>query len=362
LTSGFIRRSTTLTVGRRLFLGLLPALLAVLLAVGLAYYGEYGRQVPTILAIGAAVMAVASLVVTWNNTRYLAARIVRLTGSMTEADGRRREAGGPREPGESDEFDRIERVVDRLGSALSASEAERVRRDVAAATRLREEATMLAAVVHDSMAQLDELRLPLHILLETRFGDLNENQEELLRDARNAADAMGAAFRRLALVADADRGAMQAQRELIQVNDVVRAVLPLARAAAERRDARVDTSLEPGLPRVLADRARLAEALALLSTEAAATAGPDQPLTFTTARDRGGISITLTAAGYRSVGSATAAVVDQPADLKAPNDHPRHDVGAPILARRLIAVQGGAIEETSSGVIVRLGGQVEPGT
>ena len=26
------------------------------------------------------------------------------------------------------------------------------------------------------------VRLPLHILLETRFGDLNENQEELLRE------------------------------------------------------------------------------------------------------------------------------------------------------------------------------------
>ena len=350
MTSGFIRRRTTLTVGRRLFLGLLPALLAVLLAVGLAYYGEYQRQAPVLIVLGAGVLAVASLVVTWINTRYLSARIVRLTGAMPDGE---REHG---EPGGSDEFDRIERVVDHLGSALSASEAERARLDAAAATRLREEATMLAAVVHDTMAQLDEVRLPLHILLETRFGDLNENQEELLRDARNGADAMADALRRLAQVADADRGAVAPQRELVQVNDVVRAILPLARAAADRQKARVEIALEPGLPRVMADRARLAEALTLLAVEAAAVAGPDHPLTITTARDGSGVSITLAPvtrigpeAGSAPPGDRTAPASDESLDG-------RGDPGATILARRLITVQGGSVDEAASGLVVRLGG------
>lgn len=338
MTSRFIRRRTTIPVGRRLFLGVLPALLAVLLALGLAYYGKYNRQAPEVIVFGAAVLAVASLVVTWINTRYLSARIARLTGAMPDAE---QEQG---DQSESDEFDRIERAVDHLGSALSASEAERARRDAAATTRLREEATMLAAVVHDTMAQLDEVRLPLHILLETRFGDLNENQEELLRDARNGADAMTDALRRLAQVADADRGAVNAQRELVQVNDVVRAILPLARAAADRQQARLDTALEPGLPRVLADRARLAEALTLLAVEAAAVAGPEHPLAITTARDASGVSVTLSpTSGSASEGDDSA------------NGH--HDPGATILARRLIAVQGGSADETPAGLVVRLGGK-----
>jgi len=337
VTSGFIRRRTTIPVGRRLFLGVLPALLAVLLALGLAYYGEYHRQAPGVIVLGAAVLAVASLIVTWINTRYLSARIMRLTESMPEAE---RQQG---ESAESDEFDRIERAVDHLGSALSASEAERVRRDAAATTRLREEATMLAAVVHDTVAQLDEVRLPLHILLETRFGDLNENQEELLRDARNGADAMADALRRLAQVADADRGALNTQRELVQVNDVIRAILPLARAAADRQQARIDTSLEPGLPRVLADRARLAEALTLLAVEAAGVAGPEQPLAITTARDASGVLVTLSPTGGSPSGGDGSA-----------NGH--HDPGATILARRLIAVQGGSADETPAGLVVRLAG------
>jgi len=320
VTSGFIRRRVSVTVGRRLFFGLLPALLAVLLTVGLAYYGEYGRAVPGIVLLVASVLTAASLVVTWVNTRYLSARITRLTGSMPEqGDGERVGA---------DEFDRIESVVDHLGSALSASETERARVDAAAAARLRDEATMLAAVSHDAIAQLDEVRLPLHILLETRFGDLNENQEELLRDARNAADAMGGALRRLAQIAEADRGTLPIKRELVQVNDVVRAVLPLARAAAERQEARVDASLEPGLPRVMADRARLAEALAVLTGQAAAATSPESPLKIATARERAGSGVTITI------------------EPNATN----------ILAQRLIAAQGGSLEDVAATLVVRLSG------
>ena len=222
---------------------------------------------------------------------------------------------------------------------------------------------MLAAAVHDTMAQLAEVRLPLHILLETRFGDLNENQEELLRDARTGADAMADALRRLAQVADADRGAVAPQRELVQVNDVVRAILPLARAAADRQNARVDISLEPGLPRVMADRARLAEALTLLAVEAAAVAGPDHPLTIATARDGGGVSITLAPVNGAAT-EASAAPSAPPGDRTAPasDESPdgRRDPGATILARRLIAVQGGSADETASGLVVRLGGLPSP--
>lgn len=354
MTTRFIRHSS-IPVGRRLFMGLLPALLAVLVTAGLAYYGEYGRSVPAIVIAPAAILAVVSLVVTWVNTRYLSGRIARLTGSMAGTeDGHR---------GEADEFDQIERVVDHLGSALSASEAERARVNAAAAARLRDEATMLAAVTQDTIAQLDEVRLPLHILLETRFGDLNENQEELLRDARSAADAMASALRRLSLVADADRGALVVQRELVQVNDVVRAVLPLARAAAERREARVDVTLEPGLPRVIADRARLAEALTLLATRAAEATGPDKPLSLLTSREQGGAMITIgpsAANGSGETGTVESTSVNANESGEGPPRASEQQPRGEILAERLITAQGGSTSAGPDGIVVRLGGPRGP--
>ena len=341
-----------LTVGRRLFLGLLPALLALALVIGLAYYGQYRRQAPGLVVLGAAALAITSLIVTWLNARYLGTRIARLAGSMSAEQTVN--AGH----GEVDELDRIERVVDHLGSALSASEAERARVDSAAAAHLREQATMLAAVVRRAVAQLDEIRLPIHILLDTRFGDLNENQEELLRDARSAADAMDEALRRLSQVADADRGALPVQRELVQVNDVVRAVLPLAHAAAERRGGRVDASLEPGLPRVLADRARLAEALTLLTREAAGSVGPEQPLTVATARNSGTVTITIAP----PIPEAPDDDVSGQRETQRSNGagSPR-DIVDTLLATRLVTVQGGTLEKTPTGTVVRVGGQPRTG-
>ena len=312
-----------ITVGRRLFAAILPALFAVVLVVGLAYYGQYGRTVPVTLVVVAGVLALTSLALTWRNTHYLRARIARLAGAVPET------------PGEPDALDRIEHAVDRLGSALSHSEAERERADAAAAMRLAEQGTMLAAVARDTIARLDEVRMPLHILLESPFGELNENQEELLRDARAAADAMDVALRRLAQVADADRGALPVQRELVQVNEVVRGVLPLARAAAERRGARLEVALEPGLPRVLADRVRLAEALTLLAEQAAAATGSASPLRIGTARLDGAALITL---------------------APRPDGSGGDDVVPSVVARRLIEAQGGVVDAAGDVVSIRLGG------
>ena len=319
MSAAFVGRRLSLAVGWRLAAGLLPTLLAIALVIGLFYYGEIGRAAPRFILFAASALTVLALGIALMNARYFVDRFARLS----------RVTGG-RAEGSEDEFDRIEHVVGKLGTALSASEAERTRAGAAAAAQLHDQATMLAGVVADTLSRLDEVRLPLHILLEAPFGTLNENQEELLRDARAASDAMDAALRRLAQVADADRGALAVQPELVQINDVVRSVLPLARAAAERRGARVDTSLEPGLHRVMADRARLAQALTLLASEAAETVDQQTPLSVGTARDGTGAMILLSPV-------------------------PPSDSVSSISASRLIAAQGGTVAMTDGSLELRVG-------
>jgi signal transduction histidine kinase len=325
-----LRRQWTISVGSRLLLGLAPSLLAVAMVAGLVYWGEYGRQAPHAVMAVAVVLAVLTLGMTFWNVRYLVTRFDRIT-ELVQSEAK----GGAAESrlGATDEFDRIEQVVGHLGSALTLSESERARADAQGTARLKEQSTLLAALVRDTLARLDDVRMPLHILLESRFGELNENQEELLRDARSASDEMDAALRRLGHVADADRDALPVTRELVQVNDVVRAILPLIRASAERRGARVDVVLEPGLPRVLADRVRLAEALSLLATLSAAASDSEHPVTVSTRR------------------LAREAVVElQP----LPSDGERGSSSA--LAERLVAVQGGEVQRGTDRLCVRVGG------
>jgi signal transduction histidine kinase len=326
MTALLTRRGVSVSVAWRLIAGLLPTVLAVGLVVGLFYYGELNREAPRIVLLLASVLTVISVGVTLANARYFINRIGRLARVTAGAD-----AGDPR----ADEFDKIEAVVGTLGTALSAAEAERARAGAIAEAHRREEATMLAGLVSDSLSQLNEVRMPLHILLEAPFGELNENQEELLRDARSATDAIDTALRRLGQVAEVDRGTLPVQRELVQVNDVVRSILPLARAAAERRGARIDSALEPGLPRVLADRPRLAEALALLVAESANEANNERPLAISTARDgaRAVIRIVPAATAKDRTGASTS-----------------------IFAERLITAQGGELARREGGLDVRIGG------
>jgi hypothetical protein len=207
---------------------------------------------------------------------------------------------------------------------------------------------MLGGVVSDSLSQLDQVRLPLQILLESPFGELNENQEELLRDARAAADGIDVALRRLGQVTDIDRGALPIQHELVQINDIVRSVLPMARAAAERRGARTESALEPGLPRVIADRTRLAEALALFLADSASQASASMSLRISTARAGADAIIRIAPAS-----SAAKIVAGSP--LPNTEDVADPATSALILASRLIAAQGGGVALDDEVVAVRIG-------
>lgn len=315
-----LRWSINLSVGQRLFLGLLPSLLAVVLVVVLAYYGQYARAAPEIVIVGAGALTITSAIVTAINSRYLARRITRLAGAST---GSVHGTTG----GRQDELDRIEHVVDDLDNALIVSRTEYREMREQAALRLQQQAGALAETIRESLVRLDDVRLPLHILLETKFGELNENQEELLGAARDAADLMDTAIRHLGTIAEADRGTLGVQLEYVQINDIVRAVLPVAQQAAARNGAQVTVSLEPALPRVRADRVRLSEALSHYLDAVVGSVSAPVPLCIRTARTPRGATIEV-------------------------SPLPSHDV---VLAQRLIEVQGGRIEVGSGGATISLG-------
>ena len=85
------------------------------------------------------------MVVAWINARYFAERLARTPAQLTPRLSERDRAMSSTESNRSSAS---------LGSALSASEAERARTNAEAAARLHDQATMLAGVVSDAIAQL----------------------------------------------------------------------------------------------------------------------------------------------------------------------------------------------------------------
>jgi signal transduction histidine kinase len=237
-------------VSQRLLLTLLPAFVGLLTVVGLAYWGEYQRQAPHLAVLAAAVALGASVLLALRNARYLAQRIERLAGS---------------EPRRAvDELDSIEQSVERLAADLAAARDGEARSKQAAAEERSELTTLLSSAAGTATTALDEIRLPLHILLENRFGDLNENQEEMLGAAQAAAEEASVLLRRLRLIADLERGAVELRRDLLRVDDIVRGLLPTLQSLGERREVRVVADVAPALPRVPADSTYLNEALSIL--------------------------------------------------------------------------------------------------
>jgi len=331
-----LSRLIGLSVGQRLLLGLAPALLAVILVVSLAYYGEIGRQAPEFVVTGAAVLALVSLLVTWSNTRYLAQRIRRLAGGVDALGQSNSDNADLRDSAsEQDELGRIGQVVEKLGRALADSEAQRRDAVSQGQRRTQEQALVLGASVRDALARLDEVRLPLHILLDAPFGELNDNQEEMIATARAAADAMDESLRQLMTVADIDGDVMMAMIEPLLVNDVLRAVLPMIRATADRLRVRLEVKLEPALPRAYGDRARLAAALALAGADAIRIAAPDVGIRIQSGvRDR-----------------EVWVRIEMEAGEK---ERPEIGTAARVLTGRLILAQSGRMIETAHGIELRL--------
>ncbi|MFI5231635.1 MAG: sensor histidine kinase [Gemmatimonadales bacterium] len=235
---------------QRLFLAVVPAVVGVFAVAGLTYWGEYARRAPHIVVAIAALAAMGSMLLAWYNARFISQRIAQLAAKVDVASG-------------LDELDAIETVVDRHTSALRDAEAGRRRAQEAADLRIREHGELMSQVAATISTGLDDIRLPLHILLENRFGDLNENQEEMLEAARSAAEHVNADADRLAEIGRLDRGALALRSDRIHIADIMQSLRPTVDGEGSRVGVTVEIDVAPALAPVSGDRGRLQEALAL---------------------------------------------------------------------------------------------------
>lgn len=173
-------------------------------------------------------------------------------------------AGREDRVGTLDELASIERTVERLRSDLSAERANAAAREAELARERGEAMRMLEQVAGATVRAIDDVRLPLHILLDNRFGELNDNQEEILGAAQTAVDDAAQLLHRTRTLLALDRGTIAPRRDAVHINDLLGALLKPVRADAERRRIELVVDIPPALPRVLSDRTHLQEALAAL--------------------------------------------------------------------------------------------------
>jgi signal transduction histidine kinase len=328
-----------MSVGRRLALSLVPAIVGLVAAVGLAYYGEYQRQAPEWFVAVALVSGLGSLVVAWIVTRQVARRIARLADwHNTRESAIQRAARALHDDGiivappasNADELDTMEAIVDRLTSAYAT--LRRQHREIAARSDAQRATwDRLANEAADAVvARLEDVRLPLHILLENHFGELNENQEEMLGAARHAAELADQVALGLRDLARLDLGVLELRSDLVRFSDLMATILPGIAAEAEARGVAVDSTIAPAIPTFIGDRERLQEALTLLLRNAVSRTPPGTSLTVRVEHAPGDLRLTIT--GTRL----------DPDTLDG------------ALAERIIVAAGGRLMHTEDGVVVHL--------
>lgn len=335
-------------IGHRLYLTVLPSLVGFLLMAALAYWGQYEHTAPSIVLVGGAIAVAISLAITWMNARYVTRRIERLAGASAPDSARARARithGTSDDPasGAEDELDAIEDVIGRLSNAIEVAELSQADGARSFERRLHDYAALLVSITETMARQLEEVRLPLHILLENRFGDLNENQEEMLGAARAAADAVDSDMLQLRQIAALDLGEEVLRRDALKPSELMRTIQPLLASAAEAVLATLTMTIEPLLPTVNGDRVRLQEALVTLCRDSIAQAPRGAHLEATVAKQgqwviitlRGGVRlpISVRAAAAIRVVQAHGGQVDRESDALAVR-LPIHDGGPQFTASR----------------------------
>lgn len=311
-------------VSQRLYLTVAPAILGVFLMAALMYWGEYARKAPEVVIVGGAAAVLASLALTWSNARYVAGRIERLASSAAAP------VTTAALPAARDEIDQIEQVVDRLSNAVELAEVSRADRERLFEQRAQDYARLLASIADTSAQRLEEVRLPLHILLENHFGELNENQEEMLGAARSAAEAADADMLSLREIAELDLGERPLRRDRVKPSDLLEALRPMLLAATESAGLTVEFEIAPLLPAVIGDRARLQDALVTLLRGAIASAAPDSRVRVEVERDGSRVRFAVLGGAAAPLSVRWAAAV------------------------RVIQAHGGAVERSTDGVRVEL--------
>jgi two-component system, NtrC family, sensor histidine kinase KinB len=148
-------------------------------------------------------------------------------------------------------------------------------------------------------APLRSLQLALYTLVETNFDNLTEKQQDLLYSSRKDAEQLDELMADLLELAEIESGTRRLSPESLRPVEVVRSVVEQHRPAAECKHVKLEHTLSPDLPRVIADRGALERILDNLLSNAIRHTGRDGQVTLSAGEreDRLIFSVTDTGTG-----------------------------------------------------------------
>ncbi len=162
----------------------------------------------------------------------------------------------------------------------------------------------LADAIGSAERALTEARMPIHILLTTQFGNLNDNQEEMIGAAASALARTAQELSALRALVETDRRVAATRDGPVRVGDIVRALLPELRDQAARSGASIELSIDPGLPKGRGDDSQLRDAIRLALIDDIRFATPGSLVEVTVTATASEIVVGVCSGARRSVSSS----------------------------------------------------------
>jgi signal transduction histidine kinase len=186
-----------------------------------------------------------------------------------------------------------------------------------------------------------EARMPLHILLSSPFGALNENQEEMLGAAQTAVDAVDTEVRQLRKLLQLHRGQLPIITQPIGVAELLRPPLAIAGARAERRHVQMRPTLSETMPRVVVDAVHAQESLTSILVNAVCETAEGRDLDVDVREtEQGRVRVHLVIGGKGDGQQGAPGIGRESIELR--------------LAKRLLEAQNAVITEDDHGVSIDL--------
>lgn len=178
----------------------------------------------------------------------------------------------------------------------------------------------IADAIGSAERALMDASIPVHILLTTKFGELNDNQEEMIGAAAGALNRIAQELTVLKAVVCAAQARPTTQRRPARIGDVLRALEPELRDLAARMGASLKLSIEPGLPHACGDDRQLRDGIRLALIDDIRFAAPGTTIEISAAATPSEILVSALTGAQRSAN------------------------GTLMLAERILAAQGARLE------------------
>jgi signal transduction histidine kinase/DNA-binding response OmpR family regulator len=182
-----------------------------------------------------------------------------------------------------------------LVNARLFGELERKSVELEAAGRHKSE--FLASMSHELRTPLNAVIGFSEVLLERMFGDLNERQDEYLRDIRDSGRHLLELLNDILDLSKVEAGRMQLERSTFAVSDVLEACLAQVRAKAEQKGVvlRRDVAADVGI--LETDELRFKQVLLNLLSNAVKFTPAGGTVTTSVTTERDAIAVTVTDTG-----------------------------------------------------------------